>query len=203
MDFVARGRVAAVGQMGRLPRVQWDGTHRQEGSQAAQAERGRLSETPGLREGRSHANQRLPERSRIAPNRAGSRRLSSCRSDPDVAGNLQAGGHRFDPGWLHRENRDRRQQHLGGRCTAENPVPRTRGHSWSALLPYQAITVVRARNHDCPGSSGATASCRQRAARSSATIRGWPSISSSSTTSNSSRPTIRASRRRPSGAKPQ
>ncbi len=43
----------------------------------------------------------------------------------------------------------------------------------------------------------------QPAALSTARIRGWPSISSSSTTSTSSRPTIRASRRRPSGEKPQ
>lgn len=43
----------------------------------------------------------------------------------------------------------------------------------------------------------------QPAARSSARIRGWRSISSSSTTSISSRPTIRASRRRLAAEKPQ
>ncbi len=43
----------------------------------------------------------------------------------------------------------------------------------------------------------------QPAARNTARILGWPSISSSSTISISSRPTMRASRRRPSDEKPQ
>ena len=52
-------------------------------------------------------------------------------------------------------------------------------------------------------SSAAIVGCGQPAARSSARIRGWPSISGSSTISTSSRPTMRASRRRPSAGKPQ
>ncbi len=51
--------------------------------------------------------------------------------------------------------------------------------------------------------SGATARRGQLAARSTARIRGWPSISGWSMTSTSSRPTMRASRCRPSGEKPQ
>jgi glycerophosphoryl diester phosphodiesterase len=51
--------------------------------------------------------------------------------------------------------------------------------------------------------AGATARGGQPAARSTARIRRWPSISSWSTTSTSSRPTRRPRRRRASGEKPQ
>jgi hypothetical protein len=67
----------------------------------------------------------------------------------------------------------------------------------------EVTTATGERTSVAGGLSGARASYRQPAARSSATIRGWPSISSSSTTSSSSRPTIRPSRRRPSGENPQ
>jgi hypothetical protein len=82
----------------------------------------------------------------------------------------------------------------------------------AAVLGVDAITTDRpaAPHHQLAATSqpaerraeDAIAGRGQPAARSSARIRGWPSISSWSTTSTS-RPTIRASRRRPSGEKPQ
>ena len=59
------------------------------------------------------------------------------------------------------------------------------------------LGLVRGRGHPLIALRG------QPAARSTARIRGWPSISSSSTTSSSSRPTMRPSRLRPSEVKPQ
>jgi glycerophosphoryl diester phosphodiesterase len=80
----------------------------------------------------------------------------------------------------------------------------------AAALGVDAITTDRpaALHHELASIShaadgGGIMGRGQPAARSSARIRGWPSISRSSTTSTSSRPTIRPSRRRPSGEKPQ
>src|ERR1035437_3385723 len=80
----------------------------------------------------------------------------------------------------------------------------------AAALGVDAITTDRpaALHHELASIShaadgGGIIGRGQPAARSSARIRGWPSISRSSTTSTSSRPTIRPSRRRPSGEKPQ
>jgi len=66
----------------------------------------------------------------------------------------------------------------------------------AALHRELAVRSIAAR-------AGHTPLRYQSAARSTARIRGWPSTSSSSTTSSSLRPTIRPSRLRPSGEKPQ
>ena len=60
-----------------------------------------------------------------------------------------------------------------------------------------SVGLVRGRGHPLIALRG------QLAARSTARIRGWPSISGSSMISISSRPTSRASRRRASAEKPQ
>ena len=89
--------------------------------------------------------------------------------------------------------------------------PRTRDPPARAARSSKSISVhertlhARRRGRRRPERrpQGGIAGRGQPAARSTARIRGWPSISSSSTTSTSSRPTMRPSRRRPSGEKPQ
>ena len=78
----------------------------------------------------------------------------------------------------------------------------------AALLEVDAITTDRPaalrRELSCPaGLIGAEQRLGQPAALSTARIRGWPSISTSSMTSTSSKPTMRPSRRTLSSVKPQ
>ncbi len=87
--------------------------------------------------------------------------------------------------------------------------PRPGGAATSALNSIDRSSrprrnaAPRAGRHPSGGPSLGGRTCGQRAARSTARIRGWPSMSGWSTIWTSPRPAMRASRRRPSTGKPQ
>jgi hypothetical protein len=133
---------------------------------------------------RQLAHARLGGRSRTDAIRD---RSGRCRSD--VRHVLFRSGLRY-PSALYLHHRSSRTA-TAGRC---------RRSRFPALHHELAATSLAAR---AATAGGRIVARGQPAALSTARILGWPSISSSSTTSTSSRPTMRVSRRRPSGEKPQ